>query len=290
MAKPMAPQMADKTDKNTPISAGQLLAKARKQEQRSVQDVAQELHLDEWIVEALEADNFGEIGAPVFVKGHMRKYAELMEISQDDVIAAYYRSEKAPATPPLVAASASRRKMPVISSGMMMVVVVFAVMSLLLVWWFRRDEPSVPRAAETVSLSPETSTPLPGDDSPAAEVVETDPITTTAAPVTQTPEPVAQRETPVQQTTPEVVEAPPGELVFSMSFDEDSWVEIRDARGRRLFFGMARSGTSPSVNGVPPLDVLIGNTTGVNLSVNGARYPIPSGSRRGRTARFQVEQ
>lgn len=261
-----------------------------------MQDVAQELHLDEWIVEALEADNYTDIGAPVFVKGHMRKYAELMEVPQDDVIAAYYRSEKAPSTPPLVAASASRRKMPAINSGMMMVVVIFVVMALLLVWWFRRDETSVPSAAETVSLSPDTHSSLTTDDgSPdiADEVATTPPVVATPAD-TQTPEPVVETATDVASDTeeeaPSTIEAPPGELIFSMSFDQDSWVEIRDARGRRLFFGMARSGTSPSVNGVPPLDVLIGNTTGVDLSVNGQQYPIPPGSRRGRTARFQVEQ
>ncbi|MEM7283136.1 MAG: RodZ domain-containing protein [Pseudomonadota bacterium] len=281
--------MADRASKQEPVSAGQLLANARRQEQRSVQDVAHELHLDEWIVEALESDDYGAIGAPVFVKGHMRKYAELMEVAQDDVIAAYYRSEKAPATPPLVAASASRRKLPVVSSGMMLVIVAVIAIALLLVWWFRRDEPTVPELTETVSLSPEPATTIPAAQ-PDLDTVDSEPEESQNQVIENTAD-----DTQTVATTPTAVVDPPvqvsdGEVVFDMSFSEDSWVEIRDGSGRRLFFGMAQSGSSPSVSGVPPLDVLIGNTSGVTLAVNGERYRIPSSSRRGRTARFQVEQ
>ena len=284
--------MADPANKQETVSAGQLLANARRQEQRSVQDVAHELHLDEWIVEALEADDYGAIGAPVFVKGHMRKYAELMEVAQDDVIAAYYRSEKAPATPPLVAASANPRKLPVVSSGMMLVIVAFIAIALLLVWWFRRDEPTVPEVPETVSLSPEPTTLLPASQS--------DPESVTTTPTEQLRDQVAEDADSATQSQPASAAPPPvsessvqvrdGQVLFDMSFSEESWVEIRDGSGRRLFFGMAQSGSSPSVRGVPPLDVLIGNTGGVTLAVNGERYRIPSSSRRGRTARFQVEQ
>ncbi len=46
--------------------------------------MAKELHLDEPKVQALEENQFDVLGAPVFAKGHLRKYAELVGVPVDD--------------------------------------------------------------------------------------------------------------------------------------------------------------------------------------------------------------
>ena len=39
---------------------------------------AEKLHLDPKVIEALEADRFAELGASVYVRGHLRRYADFV--------------------------------------------------------------------------------------------------------------------------------------------------------------------------------------------------------------------
>ena len=60
--------------------AGERLAIARREQQIPVIEIAKELHLDEPKVRALERNEFDVLGAPVFAKGHLRKYAQLVDV------------------------------------------------------------------------------------------------------------------------------------------------------------------------------------------------------------------
>jgi transcriptional regulator with XRE-family HTH domain len=81
---------------------GERLKKARREHDISVRDVAKELHLDEYKVRALEKNEFDVLGAPVFAKGHLRKYAELVGVDTDDVMTDYYQMNRSAAAPPVV--------------------------------------------------------------------------------------------------------------------------------------------------------------------------------------------
>ena len=65
------------TDEEGPLG-GERLRAARRANDISLRDIAKELHLDEGKVRALEQNDFDVLGAPVFAKGHLRKYAELV--------------------------------------------------------------------------------------------------------------------------------------------------------------------------------------------------------------------
>ena len=71
-----------------------------------------------------------------------------------------------------------------------------------------------------------------------------------------------------------------------MTFSGDCWTEITDARGRRLFFDLGRSGRTVDVSGQAPVSVLFGDADSVSLRVNGSAYAVADADRRGRTARF----
>ena len=81
---------------------GERLAAARRAHEISATDIARELHLDERKVRALEQNDFALLGAPVFAKGHLRKYAELVGVPVDDVIADYYKMNRSTGAPPVV--------------------------------------------------------------------------------------------------------------------------------------------------------------------------------------------
>ena len=94
---------------------GERLAEARREKQISVLEIAKELHIDEMKVRALEKNAFEKLGAPVFAKGHLRKYAQLVGVNGDDVLADYYRLTRADSPQPVV--SLRRRPKRDISPG-----------------------------------------------------------------------------------------------------------------------------------------------------------------------------
>lgn len=56
-------------------SIGARLRAAREKLGMSVIQISERLHLDPVIIDALEAEDFVKLGAPVYVRGHMRRYA-----------------------------------------------------------------------------------------------------------------------------------------------------------------------------------------------------------------------
>src|SRR5215470_12924262 len=57
---------------------GARLRSARERNGLTVVQAAERLYVDARLVEALEAENFEALGADVFVRGHLRRYAELV--------------------------------------------------------------------------------------------------------------------------------------------------------------------------------------------------------------------
>ena len=55
---------------------GARLRAAREQCGLTVLQAAERLHVDARILEALEAQDFAALGASVYVRGHLRRYAE----------------------------------------------------------------------------------------------------------------------------------------------------------------------------------------------------------------------
>jgi cytoskeleton protein RodZ len=80
---------------------GALLRQGREQRGLTVQQVSEELHLDAWLVEALEQNRFLALGAPVYAKGHLRKYAVLLGLSPELILARYQEIAEPPPPPQL---------------------------------------------------------------------------------------------------------------------------------------------------------------------------------------------
>jgi cytoskeleton protein RodZ len=62
----------------------------------NVDEVADRLHLDRDVILAIEAGDFEGLGAPVFVKGHLRSYARLLGLPEDEISASHKVSEPEP--------------------------------------------------------------------------------------------------------------------------------------------------------------------------------------------------
>src|SRR5580658_10524845 len=81
--------MADGDVATLTSNPGARLAVARTQAGLSLSEAAERLHLDEETLEALEGGRMDNLGASVFVRGHLKRYAELVGVPEEEIMAAY---------------------------------------------------------------------------------------------------------------------------------------------------------------------------------------------------------
>src|ERR1700693_3670653 len=80
-------------------TTGPRLKAERERRGLSLQKAADELHLDGWVIEALEAENYERIGPSVYGKGHLKRYASLLGLPADEIMAGYESRAHAPKPP-----------------------------------------------------------------------------------------------------------------------------------------------------------------------------------------------
>ncbi|HET8730726.1 MAG TPA: helix-turn-helix domain-containing protein [Moraxellaceae bacterium] len=68
---------------------GQRLRKAREVRGMTIDQVARELALSPRYVDAMETDSYKDLPEPAFVRGYMRRYAQLVKLSPDDIAAKF---------------------------------------------------------------------------------------------------------------------------------------------------------------------------------------------------------
>jgi hypothetical protein len=69
----------------------------------------------------------------------------------------------------------------------------------------------------------------------------------------------------------------------------DSWVEVYDATGRRLYFDLVRRGSRATAEGAAPLRVLVGRADTMALEIDGRGVTIPAELLRNATAHFTID-
>jgi len=285
-------------------TGGERLAAARRDQKVALAEIAKELHISEQKVEALERNEFERLGAPVFAKGYMRKYAQLVGLDANEIVSDYDELAAAIDTQPVIKARPRpRREM---SPGPWIVVIVIIIAAVTAYWFFttRTSSPGIGAPAQQ-------DTPLaiqqPEDDAPAVEETADEVAAEEAGPT-----PLAENDAIDEQATivertlvderlaeepestsldaapgPDNVLRNNGEMRLLLTYNGDCWTEISDATGRRLYFGLGSDGRTVELSGTAPFDVLLGNANNVSMQVNGSTYVIDSIDRLGR-ARFSV--
>lgn len=280
-------------DAQTGPVCGERLRAARRENNISIRDIAKELHLDEPKVRALEENNFSVLGAPVFAKGHMRKYAELVGVDKDDLLADYYQLERSTGVPPVVV---PRRKVPrEISAGpWLAAIVVFLIVAAAAYWWFTRE----PVDTSSVQVEPATLAPFASDNVDDVAPVANDQADTAGAELpgsTSTDEPAQDEIGPAEPiaTVHEPISSAPSSLPqvrVELSYTGDCWTEVSDASGRRLFYDLGSAGRVVQLGGDAPLRIVLGDSANVSITVEGRDYNIPDSARSGRLARLTINR
>jgi cytoskeleton protein RodZ len=95
---------------------------------------------------------------------------------------------------------------------------------------------------------------------------------------------------------PTVLETPPaetdtagsGRARLRLSFSADSWVDVHDISGRRVFAGFGRANSVKTIAGNAPLRVYLGVAGGVQLEINERAVAIGPQFVTGNVARFDA--
>ncbi|HEV3180862.1 MAG TPA: RodZ domain-containing protein [Steroidobacteraceae bacterium] len=231
---------------------GARLRAAREKRGLTVLQAAEKLHVDARILEALEAQDFAALGADVYVRGHLRRYAEAVGESPAELQELYAGSAR-PAPPDLTRiprSDSGRRSSPLVLPALLLVVGC-ALAGLL--WWFLNLPHESAQPLSATPPTPASSTSGAGRGAAGANGAAATPERGAAtAP--------AGGSLPTSNT---------GQMQLDLRFSALSWVEISDADGRRLLHGLYAPGSAREVTGTAPLRVVLGNAPAVALKLNG---------------------
>jgi cytoskeletal protein RodZ len=81
---------------NNQSALGQKLRIAREQKKYSQREVARALNLSPHIIDAIEREDYMSLPEPVYVKGYIRNYAELLNIADDIMISSVHFTDLHP--------------------------------------------------------------------------------------------------------------------------------------------------------------------------------------------------
>lgn len=274
-------------------SLGALLKERRQEMKLTVQDIATQMRLDPRIVESLESESYEGLPAALYVRGYIRGYAKILKLDGNALVELY--DSDAPSEPPEIIpevkhpTQTSSSDKPVKAFTYL---VTFTLVILLIAWWqssFVVKTVSAPAVSQEPAVNEVVEAASPPYPVAPVENLRGDAYTAPAEePQTESEEMTAlQLESAVGTAAAPIVGAAPGpdRVIFRMN--ADSWVEVFDARGERLFMSLARAGEVLSLAGTAPFSVLLGYAQGVSVEFNGHPFD-PSPYSRSGIARFTL--
>ena len=151
------------------LSAGQLLRRAREQQQLGIEQVAARLNLRPSLITDIEDDNYDHLQIVAYRRGYQRAYARLLKLSEADITAAHDRDNaNTPQKEPHRTAPIRPIKRPsrmgrlLFRAVTLAIIVALAIMTLN--WWRTHQDSEDKRASGTPSDIPSASlTPVPAE-------------------------------------------------------------------------------------------------------------------------------
>jgi cytoskeleton protein RodZ len=261
---------ADADNSELAASPGTRLRLARESHGLTEQQAAEAINLDPMVVTALEANDFPALGAPVFVRGHLRRYAGFLGLPEDEIVSAYERSKQQVGEPSLVPRARlemepvrGRPRWPWVVGG----TAAFLLAAVLVAYLSEHGLPGL--ASGDDQAAGENPAPAPESAQSGSRTV--------AAPGVAAPEGRTG-------TAP----ATPGQVNLQLKFSGDSWVEVFDGSGKAVIYDLGKAGSERTVSAAAPISVTLGNAASVRVTVNGREVAPPRLADAGTMTRFSI--
>lgn len=290
---------------NNSNELGELLNKAREKLSLSQKDIASRLNLKEEIISALDTNDFDKLPAPTYVRGYIRSYARTVNLNADSLINIYEGIAEAPPeilpdVKPVVQASSRDTPVKVVTY-----LLTFTVAILFIAWWQGQHIVSTDFFSSEVKTSEGGE--YPGGFTYAYNIVN-HPETPYVSAVDELDdrEPnnmeiidlaksselkldnILSIEDSLNPPTQTNLDSSANSDTLNMELTAESWIEVSDVSGKKLYMDLAKPGEKISIIGTAPFSVKLGNARAVTVSFNGKAFDTSKHSIAG-VARFSLE-
>jgi cytoskeleton protein RodZ len=276
-------------DKNTNSSdsvelpkqgSGSILAAERKAQNKTVEDVAEELNLSVTQIRTIELDQTEGLPEPTYVRGYIRSYARILDLDPTQVLENYLnpnwqQSSKLDELPKGIG-SALGAEDGSNSGGVARWLAVLLLITLVAFAWFSGWFNGVADVKPPLVSSELTSTP----NTSSADIQPTTEDSSSVAPNSEAPTESVETGSAAGDLAENI-----NELV--LNFSQTSWIDIRDADDKRLAYRSYTKDEELIVSNKGRLNVFIGNAEGVNIKHNGVEMDL-SPYREGVYAKFVI--
>jgi cytoskeletal protein RodZ len=234
------------------VSIGETLAAQRREAGLTVTQVSSQTRIREAVIRAIERNDFSPCGGNFYARGHIKGIARVVGLDPDPLIREYDETHggapeaipAAQALEPAIPVRFGERRSPNWSAAMAIALV--AVVIYVIIRMVGQDgdggrsvvQPA--RASATSSQQPQNAPPAPA---------------------------------PTRSDS--VAQAPRTDVTVRIRAKQTTWVNIRDNKNKQLFGGLIRKGDVKEWTAGKRIRVLIGNSGGVVLIVNGKNLGSP---------------
>ena len=277
------------TKNDSSETTGDVLRKKRENIGLSIDHIGNQLNLDPKLIELLEKNDYEKFNIETYLKGYLRAYAKILDLDSDMVINLYKESnpEKIPEIRPDVKPKL-QRNIPDRSVKLFSYIIGITIALSILVWYQKNIlvQPSEENLMIT-NIKIHENTNINGVDvtykiinhtnswqwpinkveknyesnSDELELVESEKTQDKIKNIADTNEVSAYN---IQQSNDTLV----------LNLTDDSWIEIYDKEGSRLFLDLARGRKNYIINGNSPFDILLGAANNVSIEFNGSSVDI----------------
>lgn len=304
------------TDDIEVVGPGQMLSEARKTLSLSQKDVADKLNFKLSLVKDLENEHFDKSLPETFNRGYLRNFAKLVNINEEDVLASYEMlgvAEKQGAEMQSFSKLTTKQ-----AENNRIMWITYLIIAIILgsafVWLYQAQQNTPLTQTDTTTiLSEQQDTQITKEQKLTAENTELNndvlPQNTSVEPATQPNNNQVNIHETVQEkpknedTLPETdmssddisrgseveqLASQSNALIdVSFSFNGDCWVNISDATGERIAWGVKKSGYVMNIQGVAPFSITLGKPERVAINYNGDNIDM-SQFNRGNIAKFTL--
>ena len=304
--------MENNTPQNTEASetVGEILRNKREEIGLSLDEISEKLNLDSNLIELLENNDFEKFKVETYLKGYLRAYSKLLGIDGDRIIKLYKKSnpEKEPEILPDVKPKNQKNSSDRSVKLFSYIIGLSIVLSMLI--WYQKNITIKPDANNNNigNIELNKNNKINGVDTSYKIITHSD---YWQWPIDNIPDRYRDsgendnsksvknekikdniKENVIQEEVLETEESPIYETQQSadtvvLNLRGDSWIEIYDREGNRLFLDLARSGKNYIINGDSPFDILLGAANEVSVEFNGSIVNIEPYTRYG-IARFTL--
>ena len=277
---------------------GVLLTRAREKLSLSQKDIASRLNLKVEYIAALDTNDFDKLPAPTYVRGYIRSYARAINLNADSLINLYEGIAEAPPeilpdVSPVVQTSSRDKPVKAITYLVTLTTVI-----LVIAWWQGQRIDSadffasgkypggftytfdVVNHPDTVEISAIDE--LDGSGLKDIKIVDL------AKTSESKPDNILSTEDPLNLNAQKNLNALANSDTLKMELTAESWIEVYDVLGEKLYRDLARPGEKISITGTAPLSVKLGNARAVSVNFNGKAFDTSEHTRAG-VARFLLE-